>query len=84
MCVDAGGNVYVASIGGITVLDPSGAKLGVVATAGEVPTNCAFGGADQTTFFITARKDVINTPIAGNSSIYRIDAMPIPGIPGLP
>ena len=84
MCVDAGGNVYVASLAGITVLDPSGAKLGVIPTTGEVPTNCAFGGADQTTFFITARKNLLATPTAGNSSLYRIDAMPIPGMPGLP
>jgi sugar lactone lactonase YvrE len=81
MCVDAGGNVYVASLSGITVLDPKGKQLGVIATNGQTPTNCAFGGPDQRTFFITARV-LAAVPAPGNSTLLRIDDMPIPGIPG--
>jgi len=84
MCVDAGGNVYVASFAGITVLDPRGKQLGVIPTTGQIPTNCAFGGPDQRTFFITARTGLAGTPTKGNSSLLRIDDMPIPGIPGRP
>jgi sugar lactone lactonase YvrE len=83
MCVDAGGNVYVASLGGIVVLDPAGTRLGAVAMS-QVPTNCAFGGNDQRTLFITARTGLLGAPAAGNASLYRIDSMPIPGMPGRP
>lgn len=82
MCVDAAGNLYVAALSGIVVLDSQGTNLGTIALNGEVPTNCTFGGSDQRTFFITARTSLTGTPTAGNSSLYRIDDMPIPGIPG--
>jgi gluconolactonase len=87
MCVDAGGNVYVASFGGITVLDPTGKQLGVIQVpGGQVTTNCAFGGPDQRTFFITARGTaaLVGTPVKGDSVLLRIDNMPIPGMPGRP
>lgn len=83
MCVDAGGNLYVASLSGIVVFRPDGTRLGTIAV-GQIPTNAAFGGPDQTTLFITARRSLIGTPAAGNSGLYRIDHMPIPGIPGKP
>jgi gluconolactonase len=83
MTVDAGGNVYVASFSGIAVFAPSGTRLGTIAV-GEVPTNAAFGGPDQKTLLITARKSLIGTPAAGNSNVYRVDNMPIPGMPGKP
>jgi gluconolactonase len=82
MSVDAGGNVYVASFSGIAVFSPAGTRLGTIATGSQIPTNCAFGGADQKTFFITARTGLTGTPTAGNASVYRIDNMPIPGMPG--
>jgi gluconolactonase len=81
MCVDAAGDVYVAIVGGIAVLSPAGARLGTISMS-QVPTNCTFGGPQQNTLFITARTGLIGTPLPGNSSIYRIDNMPIPGIPG--
>lgn len=81
MCVDAGGDVYVAILGGIAVHSPSGIRLGTISMS-QVPTNCTFGGPDMKTFFITARTGLLGTPTRGNSSIYRIDNMPIPGIPG--
>lgn len=83
MCVDAGGNLYVAVSSGIAVLDAGGTKLGVIAVP-QIPTNCAFGGEDQRTLFITARTTLVGTPAAGSSSLYRVDAMPVPGVPGWP
>jgi gluconolactonase len=88
MCVDARGDVYVATGnftggGGLAVFDPGGKSLGTIALT-QVPTNCAFGGADQRTLYITARASLLGTPAAGNASLYRIDAMPIPGLPGRP
>jgi gluconolactonase len=83
MCVDSGGNLYVASLGGIAVFDPTGRRLGAISLT-QTPTNCAFGGTDQGTFFITARSSLIGAPAPGNGSLYRIDKMPIPGMPGRP
>lgn len=83
MTVDAGGNVYVASLNGIAVLDPTGQRLGTI-PVGQVPTNAAFGGPDQRTLFITARTGLLGTPTKGNASLYRIDNMPVPGMPGRP
>jgi gluconolactonase len=83
-CVDAAGNLYVAALNGIVVLDPTGAQVGVIPTPGQVPTNCAFGGPDQRTFFITARIALVGVPMAGNSALFKIEDMPIPGIPGRP
>jgi hypothetical protein len=34
--------------------------------------------------FITARKSLIGTPTANNSGLFRIDNMPVPGMPGRP
>ncbi len=88
MCVDAAGDVYAATGslaggGGIAVFDPAGKRLGTIGLA-QIPTNCAFGGADQRTLFVTARTALAGTPAPGNASLYRIDAMPIPGLPGRP
>jgi gluconolactonase len=83
MCVDAAGNLYVASLGGIAVFAPSGKPIGTIAMS-QVPTNCAFGGPDQRTLFITARTSLAGTPTAGNASLYQITGMPIPGLPGRP
>jgi gluconolactonase len=84
MCVDAGGNVYVGTSGGLAVFDPAGQSQGTISVAGQLTTNCAFGGADQRTLFITSRAQstLVGTPVANDSSLYKIDKMPIPGIPG--
>jgi gluconolactonase len=83
MCVDAGGNVYVGTSAGLAVFDPSGQKLGTISAGGQIVTNCAFGGADQKTIFITSRSpSTFGTPTMGASSLYQVENMPVPGIPG--
>jgi gluconolactonase len=84
MCVDAGGNVYVGTQGGLAVFDPSGKALGTISAGGQIVTNCAFGGPDQKTLFITSRASstIVGTPVANDSSLYKIDNMPVPGMPG--
>jgi gluconolactonase len=52
MCIDDAGNLYLPS-GGIQVFKPSGDKWGTIAIP-ETPTNCAFGGADRKTLFVSA------------------------------
>jgi gluconolactonase len=84
MCVDAGGNVYVGTSGGLAVFNPAGQSQGTINVAGQLVTNCAFGGADQRTLFITSRAQstLVGTPVANDSSLYKVDNMPVPGIPG--
>jgi gluconolactonase len=84
MCVDAGGNLYVGTLGGLAVYDPSGKNLGTISAGGLIVTNCAFGGADQKTLFITARTQatLAGAPPLGGGALYEVPNMPVPGIPG--
>ena len=68
MAVDKAGNVYVAGMDGIHVLDKTGAALGTI-TVPEQPGNCTFGGADGKTLYITAR-----------TGLYSIK-LNVPGLP---
>lgn len=52
--VDTRGRVFCVGSGGIWVIAPSGAVIGVVRTA-EVVRNLAFGGPDFRTLFLTPR-----------------------------
>ncbi|HEX4353125.1 MAG TPA: SMP-30/gluconolactonase/LRE family protein [Polyangiales bacterium] len=83
MCVDAGGNVYVGTLIGLSVFDPSGNALGTI-SFGSIVTNCAFGGSDQKTLYVTTRgpQTSFGAPVASDSSLYEIDDMPVPGVPG--
>jgi gluconolactonase len=91
MCVDAGGNVYVGTFRGLAVYDPAGEHLGTIPVGGDgeagsslIVTNCAFGGPDQNTLFITARTSatLAGAPPTGGGSLYQITNMPVRGIPG--
>lgn len=67
LCVDAEGNLYVAAglhktrgthetldtRPGIHVISPSGKLLAFIETPVDTLTNCAFGGADRRTLYIT-------------------------------
>lgn len=59
MTVDALGNLYVTRPGSnaVQVLTPAGQSLGAINFA-EAPSNCAFGGADMKTLYVTARTSV--------------------------
>jgi len=54
MKVDGQGRLFVTGAGGVWVFDATGATLGVIETP-ETPANCAFGGADGKTLYVTAR-----------------------------
>lgn len=59
--VDAAGRVWTSAGDGIWCLSPAGRLLGKIRVP-EAPSNCAFGGPDRRTLFITAR-----------SALYAVD-----------
>jgi gluconolactonase len=63
MTLDEDGRVYCTGAGGIWVFTPGGEHLGTIAVP-EVPANCAFGGADERTLFITAQTSVYELAMA--------------------
>ena len=73
MKVDVKGNVYVTGIGGVWVYNPEGTRTEVIETE-QRPANCAFGGEDSKTFYITARSSVYTVRLkhAGATLDYRI------------
>jgi gluconolactonase len=68
MKVDLEGRVYCTGAGGVWVFDPDGNHLGTIVTP-EKPSNCAWGGMDSRTLYITACTSVyairVRTPGLG-------------------
>jgi len=54
---DSGGRLYVSAGDGVQVFSPKGKLIGKVRTP-QGAANCAFGGPDGKTLFITARTSV--------------------------
>lgn len=69
MKLDVEGNVYCTGPGGVWVMDAFGNHLGTILTGAEQTTNCAWGGEEWKTLFITTL-----------STLERIQ-MKVPGIP---
>ena len=83
MTTDADGRIWIAHWGGACVSwhDPaSGAELGRVALPASHVTNCAFGGPDMRTLFITCARDGLSAeqlarePLAGGLFAVELDA----------
>jgi gluconolactonase len=55
--VDRNGHVFVTGAGGVWVFEPGGARLGIIPVP-ELPANLAWGDADWSTLYITARTSV--------------------------
>ena len=62
MRCDALGNLWTTGLAGLTVYSPEGKPL-VEIQCPSTPTNCAFGGADGKTLFVTARKHLCRLPV---------------------
>ena len=73
LCVDAAGNIIVATlgIGGLTVVAPDGAIVAHVAVDDPMTTNACFGGSDHRTLFVTA---------ASTGRLLAFEAWPVPGL----
>ena len=63
MAVDNVGNLFIASGNGIEVFAPDGVRWGVIPMP-RIPANCAFGGPDGRTLFITAREGLYRVRVA--------------------
>jgi gluconolactonase len=59
MTVDEHGNLWATGPGGVHVLAPDGRELGLLAHAKAI-SNCAFGGPDGRTLFMTASDEVLS------------------------
>ncbi len=66
MKVDVRGNVWATAFDGVRIHSPEGELLHTIRCP-QVPANCAFGGPDSKTFYITARTGVyqIRSTVAG-------------------
>ncbi len=66
MTIDRIGNLYVAGLEGVYIFSPAGNQLSLIKTTRQ-PTNCEFGGVNQSTLFITAREALysIELPVTG-------------------
>ena len=60
--VDTAGRVFCTGNGGTCVFDAEGRHLGTIRTE-EVPANCAFGGSDRRTLFLTARTSLYSVRV---------------------
>jgi len=58
MTVDERGNVWATAPGGVHVLSPTGHEIGLIAHDKAI-SNCAFGGPDGRTLFLTATDQVL-------------------------
>jgi gluconolactonase len=64
MCVDSDGNVYVATwANSVEVFDADGTRWGSIAIPRSA-SNCAFGGADGTTLYVTAMEGLYAAPVS--------------------
>ena len=64
--VDAHGNVWTTGPGGVLVISPAGKHLGTILTS-RPTANCAFGGDDHQTLYITSNESLlrIHTNVKG-------------------
>lgn len=65
--VDVKGNIYTTASDGVRIYDPKGKRIGTIQFP-EHPANCAFGGDDFTTLFVTARTGLyaVKLKVAGH------------------
>ena len=68
MKVDASGNVFVCTYAGLQIFNPEGKFVGII-NMPTYPVNCAFGGPDMQTLYITSYNKIysIQTNVKGHS-----------------
>ena len=73
MKVDVEGNVYCTGPGGVWIIDPAGRHLGTILTGSGQTTNCAWGGDDWKTLYITTRETLSKIQL-------KIAGIPVPSV----
>jgi gluconolactonase len=63
LAIDTAGNLFVTTSAGVRVIAPDGTTWGTIAVPMQ-PSNCAFGGADHRTLYMTAREDLYRVTLA--------------------
>jgi gluconolactonase len=73
MAFDASGRLYCAHFGAgrVDLFAPDGTRIDEIPMPGMKPTNCCFGGPNNSTLYVTEVE---------TGSVYKIDL----GAPGLP
>jgi len=79
MSVDERGNLWAAGPGGVHVFSPEGRELGLVAT-GSAISNCAFGGPDGRTLFMTSSQVLAALRTNVRGAPPRVPKLPLKGI----
>jgi gluconolactonase len=71
MSVDTAGNLYLAvpSLKAIQVVSPAGETLGLISIP-KAPSNCAFGGADRKTLYVTAIDTLYAVPMEATGHTF--------------
>lgn len=72
MAIDETGNIWCTARDGVRVIAPDGTLIQTVDLP-EIPANCAFGGNDRKTLYITAQSSVyrVRTQVAGFTQPMR-------------
>lgn len=69
LTIDTNGNLYITTALGLQVFDPAGKQLGIIAIP-EHPANVAFGGKDNKTLFVTARKSLYSVETSATGHVF--------------
>jgi gluconolactonase len=69
LTIDTQGNLYITTALGLQVFDPSGKQLGIIAIP-EHPANVTFGGKDNKTLFVTARKSLYSVETEATGHVF--------------
>ena len=79
MIVDERGNLWATGPGGVHIFRPDGRELGLISTGAAI-SNCAFGGSDGRTLFMTSGNKVaaVRTRVRGAPYRQQRIAPPLP------
>jgi len=69
LTIDTNGNLYITTALGLQVFDSSGKPLGIIEIP-EHPANVAFGGKDNQTLFVTARKSLYSVETSATGHVF--------------
>ena len=69
LTIDTRGNLYITTALGLQVFDPAGKQLGIISLP-EQPANVTFGGPDNKTLYVTARKSLYSVETNATGHVF--------------